>query len=260
MEYLTDEPSNRSEACLLSHAWTYQAAFLVVVMFFWLMPFFVTGMTGKPWRLFPRVLSEQHNSAALFTRSLDQVNDRHLEWKRADGSWFELEERRLFPKGIFGDDTRMDRMLRKYAKGAEGRDVALRLVRYGWERGAAIGQLGEEVIGARLVETKVEVGAPEMAHPVGAWEPGKASNYPEGQRRVLYRFDVEKGRVSFAPVLPPKPKVGAVEGAAEVQGRSEAAPPTKPPPPLSKDGTTRVRRLLNPEHKPNLEEGTKANP
>jgi hypothetical protein len=175
---------------------TYRWIYLSLCLGLWLVPFFFTGWTQRAWQIFPRAMNFQQSTAALFTRGVKTWYACHLEWKRADGTWFETKKRLLFPAVTFGERTRFDRIVSQSDRRAFQEQILFKLSIHAMDEGREHGLLPEDVAGLRLVNTYWEVGSPELAQPKGAWNPPEAATLPENRRRVVAEYRIEKGQLT----------------------------------------------------------------
>jgi len=193
---------------------SYKLVYLLLCMGVWLVPFFMTGWTRRVWKVFPQAMSFQQNAAALFTHGMKTWRDYHLEWKREDGSWFEIDKRALFSAVTFGERTRFDRILSKRWPAKTREQVLFKIADHAVRHGRKTGLLNEDVVGLRLVVTSWDVGSPELTHPSGAWIRAKAVELPDSRRQVLVEYEIQG-----EAVIPLK------RAKASIQNKGQPAPP-----------------------------------
>lgn len=197
----------------LTNALSYKVGYLLLCSVFWLAPFFHTGLTRVSWKIFPKAWGYQHNAAALFTTEAKNWGDCHLEWQNKDGTWFEADERQLFPAGISGEGTRFDRIIRKFISLRSRQAVYLRITNHAWQRGRLLGILPPDTKAVRIVLSYRQVGDPSMTNPSKGWETYKVAEMKPNERRTLDTFVVAEDRVRLArpaqrPVSTPRPQPG----------------------------------------------------
>lgn len=188
----------KSENPPLTHALSYKVGFLLLCSVLWLAPFFHTGLTRVSWKIFPKAWSYQHNAAALFTTKAKNWGDCHLEWQNKDGTWYEADERQLFPAGISGEGTRFDRIIRKFVPLRSRQAVFLRITNHALQRGRQLGILSPDTKAVRIVLSYRQVGDPNMTQPSTGWKTYKAAEMKPNERRTLDTFVVAEDRVRLA--------------------------------------------------------------
>jgi hypothetical protein len=257
------DPTLELENSPLTNALSYKVGYLLICCFFWLAPFFYTGLTRVSWKIFPRAWSYQHNAAALFTTEAKNWGDCHLEWQNQDGSWFEADERLLFPAGISGEGTRFDRIIRKFISLKNRQSVYLRITNHAWQRGRQLGILSPDTKAVRIVLSYRQVGDPNMTQPSMGWRTYKVAEMKPNERRTLDTFVVAEDRVRLArparrPVNTPRPQpstsIPLVPGLTVSPVPLLPNMPTQPPirvlvPPSSENSTPGVQPTVQQPEK-----------
>ena len=227
----------------------YIIGFWIVSLSLWLVPFFVTGWSKKPWAVFPKALSYQHNASALCTQELKRWRDFHIEWLRKDGSRFEMKEQLLFPVNRYGNRTRYDVILSRYNT-KKGREPALlRLAQHAYKQGKELGVLGNEVVGVRFIVVYWPVGTPALAQPTGAWQDVKLSKIPTKWLHVLEDFEIKGSTVRMAK----KPKTPETKSVTTKAKNSQVVvPPLLPRGDAPKKATASLDVIAPPAPLPKL--------
>ncbi len=200
----------------------------------WLVPFFMTGWTGRTWSVFSRWWSFQHSAAGLFTRRTPVWWDHHLEAQRADRSRYEVDEREHFPMGAFGYRTRYDRIMNESNNRRCALEVRRRIAKYVLERERARAANTGATLHVRLVRSLWKVGSPEMSQPAGAWSPPPVASLGSGQRTLLGGYSL--GTRGFSAFWEDDGKNPLSQTAAKAKTSNERGRPAanrSPPPPVS---------------------------
>jgi hypothetical protein len=196
-------------------------AFWVLSLTLWLVPFFVSGWTGRTWGWLPKALSFQHNAAGLFTRKIGVWWDHHIEGQRPDGMRFQMDEWSIFPTGAFGFRTKYDRILNESSSSRAAKRIRLRVAEHVMERWQAIGQRKEDLVAIRLVRSAWKAGTPEMSQPAGFWSPPDVTKLPQDKRVLLGGYSMSESRVRpFWQEGDPLPKE-LLKNPATVPGNSQ---------------------------------------
>lgn len=188
----------------------YTVVYAVLVMVFWLVPFFITGWTGQRWKNLPLAMSFEHAAAGLFTRNLTVWWDHHIEGERLDGIRFEMQEHELFPMGAFGYRSKYDRIMNDSARSRRSKQIRLRVAEHIFQRWNELQNGGDKLKAVRLVRSVWKIGSPELSLPVGRWNPPDVSKLPASQRVLLggYQMVADKVRPFWQEGDPlPKKKI-----------------------------------------------------
>jgi hypothetical protein len=197
----------------MTNTTAYKIGYLLNGFVIFLIPFFIVGWTGRTLKFLPRGLAFEHSAAHLFTGKVSIWWEHHLEGERRDGSRFEIEEREFFPMGASGYRTRLDRILTESNKSRQAVNIRFRLANYVAMRWREKGYDPDDLVKLRLVRSLWKVGTPELANPVGHWDPPPITSIGKQQRLVLGEYIVTAGKAEMLATvqtasLPIDPKGG----------------------------------------------------
>jgi hypothetical protein len=225
---------------------------MLVLVVFWLAPFFYVGWKGRGiYMVMPR-LSFQHSAAGLFTKRTNSWVQHLFQFQLGSNEqWVTVDTEMLSPMGAFGYRQRLDRMLFE-SRRSVGDEVQLRMAAWLAGRCQTLFPMNGEVRGVRIVRTTWQTGTPVMARPDGKWLKGPFEGLPRAQTALLATFKVEKGFISSVP--------REVSATLATQGQDYVSPPVaeqadagageaSPPLPNRTASVLRPRVLFNPAGK-----------
>lgn len=167
----------------------------MLALVFWLVPFFVSGWTGKTWSWLPRTVSFQHTAAGLFTKRTEFWWDHHIEGERMDGTRFEMPEHLLFPTGAFGFRSKYDRIMNESVRSRMVKRIRLRLAEHIFYRWESLGNDVSDLKAVRLFRSVWSAGTKDMAEPKGAWSTPQITVISPEQKVLLGGYHCAAGRV-----------------------------------------------------------------
>lgn len=169
--------------------------FGVGAILFWVVPFFVSGWSGRSWQWLPRTVSFQHTAAGLFTQRTEVWWDHHIEAEGLDGRRFEMPEHALFPTGAFGYRSKFDRIMNESARSRLVKRIRLRLAEHVFKRWIELGMEPRQLKAVRFIRSLWQTGGMEMAHPSGHWNPPPVTALPQARKVLLGGYHLADGRV-----------------------------------------------------------------
>lgn len=208
----------------------YPIVFSIGCVLCWLAPFFWSGWHGRVVSWMPRSVTFQHTAAGLFTQKSTRWWDHHLEAQDSRDQRSEIDERMVFPMGAFGFRTRYDRILIEMNRSPLGPQTRLRLAEHAFERLKLAGPDNPPPKALRVVRSFWDVGAPDMTHPAGWWNPPPVTGLTGKSRLVLGTYQWVDGRVvEVARRGPNDPAL------ARADGKPPPVPGTRPVLPMAAD-------------------------
>lgn len=173
----------------------YPIVFSIGCVVCWLAPFFWSGWQGRVVSWMPKSITFQHTAAGLFTRRTTRWWDHHVEAQDSRDQRREVHERMVFPMGAFGFRTRYDRILIEMNRSPLGPQTRLRLAEHAFKRLEVTDLDNPTPKALRVVRSFWDVGAPDMAHPAGWWNPPPVTGLTGKSRLVLGTYQLMDGHV-----------------------------------------------------------------